>query len=146
MHENQTIDHESSAVRTHLEITQSVIQRMAENSRSCKVWCITLVSAILVLVARTGSAEHGMIALAPTFLLFWLDAHYLSLERGFRRSYNGFVSKLHNGQVCTSDLYSIAPCGPTAKEIIRAMFRSFSVLPFYLVVTITILLAWRLVL
>ena len=29
---------------------------MAENSRSCKVWCVTLVSALLALVARTGSA------------------------------------------------------------------------------------------
>ena len=46
---------ESSAVQKHLEIMQGVIQRMAENSRSCKVWCVTLVAATLVLVARTGS-------------------------------------------------------------------------------------------
>ena len=36
---------ESSAVQKHLEIVQGVIARMAENSRSCKVWCITRVAA-----------------------------------------------------------------------------------------------------
>ena len=41
MSENQPINHESSAVRTHLENMQGVIQRMAENSRSCKVSCVT---------------------------------------------------------------------------------------------------------
>ena len=76
MAENRTLNNGSTAVKTHLEIIQGVIQRMAENSRSCKVWCVTLVSAILVLVARTGSAEHALIALAPTVLVFVLDAYY----------------------------------------------------------------------
>ena len=54
MIDQSQLNHESSAVQKHLEIMQGVIFRMAENSRSCKVWCVTLVSAILVLVARTG--------------------------------------------------------------------------------------------
>ena len=91
MTEDRPISHESPAVRTHLEIVQGVIQRMAENSRSCKVWCVTLVSAILVLVARTGKAEHAMIAVAPTVLFLVLDAYYLSLEGAFRKSYDAFV-------------------------------------------------------
>ncbi len=32
------LNHESSAVQKHLEIMQGVIQRMAENSRSCKLF------------------------------------------------------------------------------------------------------------
>ena len=52
---------ETFAVQKHLEIMQGVIQRMAENSRSCKVWCITLVSAVLILVARTGEPNHALI-------------------------------------------------------------------------------------
>lgn len=146
MADDQPITHESNAVRTHLEIVQEVIQRMAENSRSCKVWCVTLVSAILVLVARTGNAEHAMIALAPTVLFLVLDAYYLSLEGAFRKSYDAFVAKIHSGQASTSDLYTIAPSGSIARGLFQAMFRSFSVLPFYLVVTATVLLAWRLVL
>lgn len=146
MSENQPISHESPAVQTHLEIMQGVIQRMAENSRSCKVWCVTLVSAILVLVARTGNAEHAMIALAPTVLFLVLDAYYLSLEGAFRASYDAFVAKIHCGQASTSDLYAVSPSGSITRGLFEAMFRSFSVLPFYVVVTATILLAWRLVL
>ena len=146
MAENKTLNESSRAVQTHLKIMQAVIQRMGENSRACKVWCVTLVSAVLVLVAQTGNAEHATIALAPTVLFLVLDAYYLSLERGFRRSYNYFVGKIHQGQVATSDLYAVAPIGSIAGGTLWAMFRSFSVLPFYLVVTATVLLAWRLVL
>ena len=39
----------SPAVQSHLEMLQGVIQRMAENSRSCKFWSITALSAVLFL-------------------------------------------------------------------------------------------------
>ena len=137
---------ESSAVQKHLEIMQSVIQRMAENSRSCKVWCVTLAAATLVLVARTGKADHALIALAPTALFYVLDAYYLMLERRFRKSYNSFVGKVHVGQVTMSDLYTVVADGSIARVMLWAMFRSFSVLPFYFAVVATVLLAWYLIL
>lgn len=146
MTQSATLNEESPAVRTHLEIMQAVIGRMAENSRSCKVWCVTLVSAVLVLVARTGSADHATIALAPTVLFYVLDAYYLSLERAFRTTYRAFVGKVHDGRVRTSDLFAVAPSGSVAKGLLWAMFKSFSVPPFYLVVAATVILAWRLVL
>ena len=146
MSESTALNHESSAVRTHLTIMQGVIQRMGENSRACKVWCVTLVSAILVLVAQTGDPRHALIALAPTALFFVLDAYYLALERGFRESYSAFVDKVHGGEVTTSDLYAVAASGSTAAGVVWAMFRSFSVLPFYVVVAAMVLLAWCLVL
>ena len=146
MGQQSSLDHESSAVQKHIEITQDVITRMAENSRACKIWCVTLVAAVLVLVARTGEPQHALIALAPAVVLYVLDAYYLSLERAFRRSYNAFVSKVHSDQLSTTDLYAIAPTGSVVKGVFWAMFRSFSVLPFYLVVTATVLLAWCLVL
>ena len=125
---------------------QGLIQRMAENSRSCKVWCVTLVSAILVLVAQTGDPRHALIALAPTALFFVLDAYYLALERDLRESYDAFVGELHGGEASPSDLYAVAPSGSTAKGMFWAMFRSFSVPLFYVVVAATVTLAWRLVL
>ena len=144
MVENRTLDEESAAVQKHLEITQSVIQRMAGNSRSCKVWCVTLVSAVLVLVARTDEPQHALIALAPTALFYLLDAYYLALERDFIRSYNEFVKKLHDVEITTSDLYSIAPTGSIWQGTLWALLR-FAVLPFYLVVIATIMLAWLLI-
>ena len=146
MSNNGNLDVESTAVQKHLEIMQGVVQRMAENSRSCKVWCVTLVSAILVLVARTGDADHALIALAPTLLFYVLDAYYLVQERRFRNSYNSFVVKVQNNKVKASDLFTVAPSGSTPREFLWAMFKSFSILPFYAVVVATILLAWLVVL
>ena len=145
MTEQTRLDHESSAVQKHLQIMQGAITRMAENSRSCKVWCVTLVSAILVLVARTGEADHALIALAPTALFYVMDAYYLSLERGFRRSYGSFVRKIHEGEIGISDVYTVAHASSIPRGTLWAMFRSFSVLPFYTVVVGTVLLAWCLI-
>ena len=39
-------------VRAHLSMMQSVITRMADNSRACKTWALTLVAAILVVVTK----------------------------------------------------------------------------------------------
>ena len=146
MPENPGFGPESSAVQKHLEIMQDVITRMAENSRSCKVWCVTLVAATLVLVARTGKADHALIAIVPAALFYVLDAYYLMLERRFRKSYNNFVGKVHEGQVTTRDLYTMVPDGSIAQMTLWAMVRSFSVLPFYVAVVATVLLAWLLIL
>ncbi len=137
---------ESSAVQKHVEIMQDVIRRMAENSRSCKVWCVTLVAATLVLVARTGEPRHALIALAPTVLFYLLDAYYLMLERRFRKSYKTFVGKVHAGEVCASDVYAVTPEGSVVRGFLWSMFGSFSVVPFYVAVVGTVTLAWQLIL
>ena len=142
MNDQQTFDAESDAVHTHLNIMQGVIQRMAENSRSCKVWCVTLVSAVLVLVARTENADHALIALIPTFLFWVLDAYYLGLERGFRASYNAFIGKVHRAEVLLVDLYRVGTTGSTAGHFFWAMVVSFAVAPFYAFVLVTVLIAW----
>ncbi len=48
---------ESASVQSHLQIMQNIIQRMAMNSTSCKAWCITIVSAILVIIADKRKTE-----------------------------------------------------------------------------------------
>jgi len=120
----------SPSVQAHLGILQSVIQRMASNSTSCKTWCITVVSAILVIVAGKGKPAFAFIALVPTFLFLALDAYYLALEKAFRASYTEFVKKLHAGEAKAEDLYAIAPQGSHSKHQIEAL-RSFSVWGFY---------------
>ncbi len=144
MTEQQPLNEESSAVQAHLTTMQGVIQRMAENSRSCKVWCITLVSAILILITRTGESWHALIALVPAVLFLVLDIYYLALERGFRRSYDAFVKKLHSGQLTSSDLYTVAPTGGIPKLFARSKL-SFSIWPFYLTLVVMILIVWQFV-
>lgn len=121
----------SPAVQAHLNITQSVIQRMASNSVNCKAWCITLVSAILVIVADKGKPNFALIALIPTILFLVLDTYYLALERCFRNSHRIFIGKLHEGKLAYSDLYAMTPSGSVWKTFLKSIF-SFSIWPFYL--------------
>ena len=136
------LDVESSAVQAHLTIIQGVIQRMGENSRSCKVWCVTLVAATLVLVARTGEPRHALIALIPTLLFLFLDSYYLALERAFIRSQNVFVANLHKGELLLTDVYKIVPTGMGWRLVGRCLLGSVSILPFYVLVTATVLMSW----
>lgn len=128
---NNSIDETSPSVQTHLGILQSVIQRMATNSSSSKAWCITIVSAILVIVADKSKPEFAWIATLPTFLFMCLDIYYLALEKGFRESYSSFVRKLHDGSISREDLYSVLPEGNQSMHQWES-FKSFSVWGFYI--------------
>ena len=141
MNENAVISMDSSAVQSHMAMMQGVIERMAENSRSCKVWCITLVSAVLVLIARTDKPEYALIALMPTILFLILDTYYLALERGFRGSYNEFVEKLHENKLAPSDIFSVTPAGSIQRHF-GASLGSFSVWPFYPTLAVLIIVVW----
>ncbi len=136
-------DANSEAVRTHLTILQDVIRRMAGNSASCKNWCVVLVAAILVLVARTDTTDYALLALIPAVLCLFLDAYYLALEQAFRRSYDSFVEKLHADAVTLVDLYVVKPGRPVGRQMLVSL-RSTSVWPFYLALVVAILLVWLL--
>ncbi|MCG3744502.1 hypothetical protein EXA18_13580 [Vibrio cincinnatiensis] len=133
MSENDVINltEDSPSVQAHLVMLQNVIQRMASNSSSCKSWCITLVSAVLVIVADKGKPDFAWIALLPTVIFACLDAYYLALEKGFRETYNNFVEKLHCKSLISVDLYAITPQGKMSKHQFEAM-KSMSVWGFYI--------------
>ena len=109
---------------------QGVIDRMASNSSSAKAWCITLVSAIIVLVADKGNPRYLGIALFPSVLFCVLDTYYLALERGFRESHRGFLRKLHEGSLKSADVYAIQ-AGRIGPSQFWKAFVSFSIWPFY---------------
>jgi len=139
---------ESPAVHCYLGMLQSVVARMASNSSNCKTWCVTLVSAILVLVADKAKPEYVWIAAVPTLLFFGLDAYYLALERLFRKRYNAFVKDLQMNAASFVELFVVDP-GAKFWTVICETFRaitSISVFPFYLSVLGMIELARRLVL
>lgn len=132
MTENTTqFDANSPAVQSHLSIMQEVIQRMAKNSRSCKTWCITIVSAVLVLVARVEEPDYMLIALVPAVLFLFLDTYYLALESGFRASYKTFVKNLHTAaEDISSDLYVVELNGSILSHFLRSLL-SLSIWLFY---------------
>lgn len=137
-------DVDSPAVQQHLTLLQGLIVRMAENSRSCKLWCVTLVAAVLVLAARTDQPNYILLAQLPSILFLLLDAYYLALERAFRASYNKFVDKLHRGELQSADLYRIAPATPIWRYFFSSL-KSFSIWLFYPALAIMVALAWALV-
>jgi hypothetical protein len=124
------LDENSQSVQSHLSIIQNIIQRMASNSSSSKAWCISLVSAILVIVADKGKPNYSFIAMVPTFLFFILDAYYLGMEKGFRLSYNDFIEKIHDKKIYYQDLFAIKPKGSQIKLFLKSLI-SISVWPFY---------------
>lgn len=134
------LDETSPSVQTHLGIMQGVIVRMSTNSSQCKAWCITIVSAVLVIVADKGKPNFAWIALFPSLLFLTLDAYYLTLEKAFRESYKHFIIKLHNGTLKPEDLYSIAPAGNMHKHRMEAL-KSFSIWGFYLGLIVLVALA-----
>lgn len=127
----KTLDDSSPSVQAHLGLLQSIINRMATNSSQCKAWCITIVSAVLVIVADKGKPDYAWIALLPTILFCFLDIYYLELEKRFRDTYNNFVEKIHHNKAQIKDLYAVEPEGNMYKHR-RAAIASFSIWGFYI--------------
>ena len=125
-----TFDFETLAVQAHLEMLQGVIQRLAENSRSCKLWSITALSAVILFAARTGVPWYTLITLVPLSLFFLLDVYYLSLERRFRSSYERILKKLRNGAYGPEDVYQIVPVDFSISILMKCL-RSPSVYLYY---------------
>ena len=122
---------ESPAVLKHIDIYQTLINRMAANSAACKQWAITLVSAILVFALEKGSAEAAAVALIPVLMFCFLDAYYLSLERKFRGAYSSFLDKLHGSTLNINELYRVTVDRKLPTNFLSALL-SWSVWPFYL--------------
>jgi hypothetical protein len=137
-----SIPEDSAAVQSHLTILQSVIQRMANNSASSKTWCITLASAILVVMADKNEPRLAIIAIIPVVLFLLLDAYYLSLEKGYRKSYNTFIGKLHSSKITVDDLFVVASEGSKIGNLLASL-ASFSIWPFYLTLLVMLIIAKR---
>ena len=142
------VNFDSPSVQSYLTILQSVIARMASNSANCKTWCVTLVSAILVVVADKSKPNFVWIAAIPVLLFFLLDSYYLALERLFRDRYNGFIKKLHESTASIEDVFIVTATNSVRQLLWSLMMSSvsISVAPFYVVLLLTITAAWSLIL
>ncbi|SOB74597.1 hypothetical protein SAMN04488490_0084 [Marinobacter sp. LV10R510-11A] len=128
----------STAVQVHLQIYQSIIARMANNSSAVKTWCVTVVSAMLVLLLERGKQDTLLASTVPVILFFVLDVYYLSLEKGFRSSYNEFVQALHCGNTCPSvNIFEVKMSSRRFSCIFKTA-TSFSVWPFYILILVIV--------
>ena len=72
----------------HLNIIQSIVARMANNSFLLKGWAVTLASALFALSAKDSNPSFAFVAVVPVTILWMLDAYYLKQERVYRRLYD----------------------------------------------------------
>jgi len=142
-----TVNCESQSVQNYLNILQSVINRMATNSSNCKTWCITLVSAIIVIIADKSNPVYIYIALVPMILFLFLDCYYLGLEKQFRNLYNKFIEKIHSDNVTINDLFILDPGNKKEKfgASLKA-FKSSSIWPFYLLLSLMLIIVHKFIL
>ena len=72
----------------HLEFIQGVINRLASDSFRMKGWCVVLVAALFILLARQGQVEFIAVALIPVIAFWGLDGYFLWQERLYRALYD----------------------------------------------------------
>ena len=138
------INHDDQCIHKYLDILQMSTIRMASNSSSCKSWCITIISAMMVVIVEKQKSQLLFATCLPIFLFFTLDAYYLSLEKCIRDNYNDFIKKVHSRSVRVSDLYIIKVHGNAWETLlgIHKCALSVSVLPFYLLTSVMVGLVW----
>jgi hypothetical protein len=126
---------ESSAIQTHINILQNIINRMASNSANSKTWSITIISAIVILLIDKSKTNIFYIAYIPLLMFFFLDCFYLGLEKYFRKIYTEFINSMETDKFNFKDVYKLQ--GPDSlTEKIKCTFGgiwSFSTLPFYVI-------------
>ena len=130
---------DNQSVQNYIKILQTIINRMASNSTSCKTWCITLVSAMLVIIIDKGKIEFISLAYIPLFLFLFLDAYYLGLENSFCDFFDNFVKNLRSEKATLEDLYAMPKTNWIENiEYTFKAFGSLSVFPFYVLLFLMI--------
>ena len=72
----------------HLEMIQSVVNRLSRNSFLLKGWSVTLFSALFALSFHNCNINLVYFACIPTTILWGLDAFFLWQEQLFRKLYD----------------------------------------------------------
>ncbi len=72
----------------HLEMLQSVISRMSNNSFLLKGWAITLLAGFYALSSNNTDKAYYLVSYLPTIAFWLLDSYYLYLEKQYRRLYD----------------------------------------------------------
>ena len=124
-----------AAVTNHVNILQGIITRLANNSASCKTWCLTLVGALFSLAGVTHAPGTLTFALVPILIFGFLDVMYLAQEKAYRDLYQTVVGSIRTRTYKLENVYN-AGAELKANHITGAFF-SWSILPVYLGLIVT---------
>jgi len=127
----------------HLEMVQTVINRMASNSFMLKGWAVTLVAGVFALAAKDSNQIFFLIAYVPIVMFWCLDSYYLRLERQYRVLYN----KIRADQSDETD-FNLSPPPTDVNDETKLHQSLLSLtelgfyLPFALLVAVVIIITW----
>ena len=74
--------------KSHLQMIQGVVNRLAHNSFLLKGWSVVLVSALFALAVKDVSSFFVLLAFFPALVFWFLDGYFLWQERMFRALYD----------------------------------------------------------
>ena len=127
---------------SHLNMIQSIITRMGNNSFALKGWAVGIMIAVYAF-AGNSNVKAVIVTLMPLIVFWFIDTYYLMLERKFRCLYDDVRIKDEK------DIdFSMNPNDVKIKldEVKKygffSIFFSKSVLPFYLVCIATTLVIY----
>ena len=120
---------DSPAATTHITLLQGIIARLANNSASCKTWCLTLVAALLSLSGAAHLPQMVTATLVPILIFGFLDVMYLATEVAYRNLYSHIVDAMR-GDAYGKGMVFEARARPDAGCVIWALC-SWSVVPYY---------------
>lgn len=130
---------DSPAVTAHINLLQGIINRLANNSASCKTWCLTLVSALVSLAGATHAPGIVTFALVPVVIFGFMDTMYLAQERAYRELYAGIVESIRGGSYGLGSAYDAR--APLTFSRVCSALASWSIFPVYLGLILTYLCA-----
>jgi hypothetical protein len=120
---------DNSAAIGHVNLIQGIISRLANNSASCKTWCLTLVSAFIAFAGASHLPEVITAALVTVVLLGLMDILYLAREIADRRLYDRVVTAMRNKSYALGQVFEVSATH-SHRDIAKATL-SWSIFPFY---------------
>lgn len=99
------ISYNDTATTAHINLLQGIITRLANNSASCKTWCLSIVAALLSLAGTTHNPDLVTIALVPVVAFGFIDTMYLAHETAYRDFYTDVVKKIRANKYTTDDVF-----------------------------------------
>src|SRR6516164_4184366 len=98
---------DSPAATAHIGLLQGIITRLANNSASCKTWCLTLVAALLSLAGATHAPQMVTATLVPIVIFGFVDVMYLATEVAYRNLYTRVVESIRDGSYAKNAVYEV---------------------------------------
>ena len=118
----------------HLEIIQTVINRLAGNSFLIKGWAITISLAGFGLFTNKNNSIFLILVLFSAVIFWILDSYYLRQEKLFRNLYQSLVEQArNNGSELGSFTMNVSGSRKNVQGLLCIMF-SFPVVLIYLAI------------